>query len=323
MKSIKDIINGFGGVAADVAGARDGQIALANAGTQLPPPHQFLTQFAVRYAQENNSAEARQRIAPTCGVVEDGRVFEYRYWPYDQDVVTVDYDALRRAPGGDFQAVGDKSELRSGTLDEIGLCVAAEKRHLDEITNYREMLVRKMVGIIERATLIRALSLFEDFADEVEIDLTGDNPQPDAQIREAASAALVRPNRALFGVKAWDLRCAAYEGQLSAGALRAADTPEQLGARLGLDVFVPNGRKAAADGTFPRIFDDKILLAFGSDGTSTEDMSNIKTFRPRDGYEVYESDHPQGRKKLITVHCTQGLQVTSTLGAVLCSLKTA
>lgn len=313
MVKIKDIINQFGGIAKDAEEAATGQIAFANI-TQAAPATEHLTQFAVKYSMDDNNAAARRHLAPDAVAVTDGSAFEYRYWPIEESLLTYDHDALKRAVGGDYLAVGDKSEMRTGSLDDIGLCVAVEKRHLEQIRGYREALIKKMVGIIERATLIKAISLFSDIATESTISVAS-NPNPDAALREAITDSVVRPNRALYGPKAWDLRTSAYENaELTAGALRASETPEALGNRLGLDILVPNGRKAVAAGSYPYILADTILLGYGVDGASMEDPSNLKVFRSK-GIEVFESEHPQGKKELITVSTSQAIQVTSTLGA--------
>lgn len=312
---IKDIINAMPGVANE-ADARDGQIYLANAPvTAVPGATEHLTQFAVRYSAEDNNAAARRHLAPDCAIVTDGATFEYRYWPLDEALITPDYDSLRRAAGGDYKGVSDRSELRTSSLEDIGLCVAVETRHLQAIPGYREALIRKMTNIIERATLIKTLEIFADIAEDSTISLASDK-NPDAKLRAILTDAVIRPNRALYGPKAWDLRCTAYENaDLTAGALRAAETTDQLGNRLGLDILVPNGRKATSAGAYPYICAEKVLLGFATDGASTEDQSNIKVFRQRAGFDVYESDHPQGKKKLISVSTSQKILVTSAAGA--------
>lgn len=311
MRNIKDIINSFGGVAADTKSARPGQIAFANI-TQLGTESTFLSQFAVRVSGESNIAQARRMIAPDAPIVEDGSAFEYRYWPLSQSMTTVGYDELKRAVGGDYKAVSDKAEKRAGILDDIGLCIEVENDHLNRITNYKEVLVRKLVNVIERATFIRTLELFDLFATDTEVSV--ETQDLGAVVRGILASEVVTPNTALIGAKAWNLYMSGVESKLTAGALAAPKSPSEFGSRYGVDVLVPNGRQAAADGSFPLIINDKIYLAYSS-GTSTEDASNMKVFRPGAGFTVYESPHAQGRKTLITVYTKQGLQVTSTAGA--------
>lgn len=311
MRNIKDIINSFGGIASGIDDAKPGQIAFANI-TQLGAESTFLSQFAVRVSGESNIAQARRMIAPDAPIVDDGTTFEYRYWPIDQSMTTVGYDELKRAVGGDYKAISDKATKRAGSLDDIGLCIEAENDHLDRIPNYEEMLVRKLINVIERATFIRTLDLFDLFATETEVSVATDDLG--AVVREILATEVVTPNTALVGAKAWNLYMAGVESKLTAGALAAPKTAAEFGSRYGVDVLVPNGRKAAADGTFPLIINDKVYLAYSS-GVSTEDASNMKVFRPGAGFSVYKSPHAQGRKTLITVHVKQGLQVTSTAGA--------
>ena len=311
MRNIKDIINSFGGIAADVKNAAPGQVAFANI-TQLGAESTFLSQFAVRVSDESNIAQARRMLAPDAPIVEDGTTFEFRYWPISQSMTTVDYDELKRAVGGDYKAISDRAEKRAGNLDDIGLCIEAENDHIERIPNYKEMLVRKLINVIERATFIRTLDLFDLFATDTEVSVG--TQDLGAVERDILASEIVTPNTALVGAKAWNLYMSGVESKLTAGALAAPKSAAEFGARYGLDVLVPNGRKAAADGTFPLIINDKIYLGYSS-GVSTEDMSNMKVFRPGTGFTVFESPHAQGRKTLITVYTKQGVQVTSTAGA--------
>jgi hypothetical protein len=307
---IKDIINSFG-VADHVDNAKPGQIALANI-TQNVAESVFLSQYAVRHSDENNIAQARRMLAPDAPIVDDGTAYEYRFWPLESAYTTMDYNGLKRAVGGDYKAISDSTEKRAGTLDDIGLCIVVENDHLKRIQGYKELLVRKLVGTIERATFIEALSLFDMFATDTTVSVG--TQDLGSVVRGILASEAVTPNAALIGAKAWNLYVSGVESKMTAGALAAPKTPAEFGSRYGVDVLVPNGRKTAADGTFPLIVNDKIYLAYSS-GVSTDDMSNMKVFRPGVGFKVYESPHAQGRKTMITVSTKQGLRVTSTAGA--------
>lgn len=315
---IKDIINSFGGVAPSIETAKHGDLVFANI-TEHAQEDVFLSQYARRKITESNMAQARRMLAPDAAIVDDGDTFSWRYWELDQSYTTVDYAQLKRAVGGDYKAISDESTKRSGTIEDIGLCIVAENRHLSRIPGYEQYLVQKLTDTIERATFIETVSLFEAFAEEIEVDLSTDNV--DDVIRDLMVDAIVPPNSALMGAKFWNARLSYYADKLTTGSLSAPKTQAAFGEMFGLDVLVPTGRKATTTGgVFPLIVADKLYLSVAQ-GVSTEDMSNMKVFRPPEAFTVYKWAHPQGKKTMFTVSVGQGLQITSTPGAYVLKLK--
>lgn len=310
------------GVANSIENCPTGTVAIANAASSHGAVETFLTEMAVARSIKSNLAEARRMLAPDAPVIggEGQTAYTYRYFPAGEDFRTVKYDAMKRAGGGDFPEVADRSELRSGILHQIGLSISLEKSQIQRIPGLRERATKKLVDIIERATLIKTLEIWESFADDTTISLATEK-NPDGKLREllrlAGDKSGVRPNAMLYGPAAWDLRTTKYEtAELSTGALRAAETTDALGNRLNVRILVPDGRQAGVAGSFPVIGANKIYAGYSLDGLSTEDPSTMKTMRDGAGIQIYESTHSQGQKVIITASVWQDLRITSAAGAI-------
>lgn len=329
MNTLEKIMNSMGVRSVDKAeNIRAGQVAVWNVAEGVVPT-QFLTDYATGLLTRNNMAETLAHIAPVAPVIATpGNVaFQYAYYPLAEEFPQVGYEKLVRAQGGDFPFTDSTAQRRDGHVDQIGISIAIEQSLVNALGDaYKQRALRRLVEIINRASLIKALGMLDDIAEESTIDLTSDT-NPDGTLRtalhKAAERAGIRPNRLLYGTGAWDMRTAKYEAlaPMSSAAFRAARDADELGRSLGVSVVVPDGRAASADGTFPTIATNKIYAVVGFDGVSTDDPSTMKTFRPPEGISVYESVHPQGEKIILTAKVWQSIMVTQPEGALAIEVK--
>lgn len=320
---LEKILNGLGfATVADPSQLAAGQIAVANVAEGVPPV-QFLTDFAVGLLTRSNMADTLNHIAPIAPVIANATnaAFQYGYTPLDEEFPSADYNKLVRAQGGDFPFTDSFTELRDGHIENVGVSIALENGLIAAIPGYRERAVTRLVEIINRATLVKAFAILDDIATEETIDVATDK-NPDGTLRSllhsAGNEAGFRPNRVLYGPGAWDMRTSDYDAQapMSSAAFRAARSADELGRYLGVSILVPDGRSASADGTYPVIGQNKIYATIGFDGVSTNDPSTMKTFRPPHGITIYESQHLQGQKTILTASVWQAILPTNPAGAL-------
>lgn len=295
-----------------------GQIAFSNVSTTAQAV-EWMPEAVIGLVKQNGLVEARKFIAPDWRSVYSNTEASYPYFERKESFKTAEYDSIKRGLGGEFKYASQFGTRKSVVLENIGLSVALEKSLAQTDPDYKARNAQMLVDIIESATLLEALKHLDAIADaSTDWSVSGD-VSPDAlltkTLREAGDKAGKRPNRLLFGGKAWDLRNEWLDKQVTAGGFIRSRTEAELSSYLRTDVYIPDARTANA-GAFPEIAEDKVYGFLGYEGTPQGDVSNVKTIIGKDGgLKVTEFDHPQGELLLVTVSRWQAVVTTASEGA--------
>lgn len=252
-----------------------------------------LTAYSAGWKDPNNLQGLLDFVAPSVPVA---RRFEFRkanaaefFYAEDDDV---------RGIGASFKRVGYTGDaVQSKTLNK-GLTIRID--HDEEVgPDWRERYVGLLIQRLLRNELRRALAALD--AATVAVPLvwgSSSNPDKDlrAQLKLAADAGGLRPNRLLFGPAAWDLRQDAFDGQQTSAAMRVgAFGPEELARKLFVDelrVIAPYHHDGA---TLQAMVAGTIYAFFGLNGLHRDEPSTLKRFvTPTDdghGFRVYLDEH--------------------------------
>jgi len=273
-----------------------------------------LTAFTVGWQDPENLRELLEFIAPPVLV---GRRFEFKR-AVNSEAFLSETDDLR-AIGSAFKRVEYTGETVNEKTLNKGLTIRVD--HDEEVgSEWQERYVQLLLQRLLRNEVRRAITAL-DGADTNLAKVWDGTANPDSDARAslvlATNASGIRPNRALYGEGAWDLRADAYDTQNNAGAYRSAGlTPEELARKLFVDgVKVVSARYQSSSSAKSKILGDQVFLYYALDGQMKDEPSNIKRFvtPAEDGlFRVFVEDHSKFTD--ITVEHYSNIVITSTLG---------
>ncbi len=273
-----------------------------------------LTAFTVGWQDPENLRELLDFIAP---VVLVGRRFEFKKAVNAEAFLSETDDV--RAIGSAFKRVEYSGETVNEKTFNKGLTIRID--HDEEVgAEWQERNVQLLLQRLYRNEVRRAITAL-DGADTNLAKTWDGSSNPDADVRAslilATSATGARPNRAIFGEGAWDIRANAYDGQNNAGAYRSAGlTPEELARKLFINgVRVVSARYQSSASAKSKILGDTVYLYYALDGQMKDEPSNIKRFvtpSEEGHFRVYVEDHSKFTD--ITVEHYSNVVITSSLG---------
>lgn len=280
-----------------------------------------LTQYALGWRDSGKLEQLLEFLAPR---VPTTRRFEFAQ-AVNSDSFLSETDDIR-AVGGDFKRVEYTSTKATSTTLNKGLTIRVDMDNVTEQPGWRELYTSRLMKRCLRNEARRAYALLSAAA-TTNTAKTWDttaakDPDQDVmtQVIAFGDAVGLNPNRAVYGVTAWNKRRTSHRAQATAGGFAAAGmTPSEVAVYLGLDdLFVSNERYALTLTTKGTVATTNLILLYlAESGMTNEDPSSIKRFvSPTMGgtpFRVYEQ---QINAKLfdITVEYYSQIVVTSTLG---------
>lgn len=311
---------------ADLCGNQNGIVHAANesrfSAANFSEP---LTAFALGWKDPENIEELLNFVAPT---VQVGKRFEFKKANAADAFLSEDDDI--RANGSAFKRVEFFGTSVMGKTLNKGLTVRVDH---DDIAgdDWRERYIQLLLRRLYRNELRRAMAALGAVATGKNYLWSGDGngqKNPDADLRSALADGVnqtgIRPNRILFGERAWDLRLNVYDLQSTAAAQRAAMlSMDELSQRLFVDEirvlrarFQEEGDRTAA------ILGNEIYLFYTRNELIKDEPANIKRFvTPIDGnnFRVYVEEHAKFTD--LTVEHYSNIMVTSSAGIVKLSIE--
>lgn len=266
-------------------------------------PHEFLSQYAVRYVDPNLSTldDFTDLLAPPV-MSNNSRFVEYAIYNFIDAFLSMDNTADDiRAIGADFATLRNTSkQLVTQRMNERGLAVEVdEAEELLDPATWQQDKIAWVIGIGARTRFRRAVALLVAIATAASKTWTvGAAADPDQDLMDELDNLPIRPTDIVFGQGAWAKRSRTFRGQATAGAFAGArtaglapgvagnalaasrDTAEDLAGILGVDsVRVSRHRKATGASTIGDIIGSLVLLFVSSPNPSRFDYTNLKTFR--------------------------------------------
>ncbi|MBQ6103010.1 MAG: hypothetical protein IJL06_04995 [Kiritimatiellae bacterium] len=301
-----------------------GQVGLANeAAFDAAFLSQPLTQFAVGTGG-NKREEALQKlldfIAPS---VKVPRRFEYRVANDKADFAVEEADGDVRALYGEFKRVMAHGEVVNSKTLSKGLETVLDKDAIAEVPGLEEQKVRWLKCMLLRAEVIRAFTLLAGAATNAAKTWSAAAGDPDndalAAVLAGGTAKGLDPNRALYGITAWQKRLLSLGAKnTAAGFAGFGMTPDGLANWLGIDAaMVSRERYQTGSGKAQLTTAGTVLFFNAQDGASPEDPSNIKRFEsPEDGGGYWAVYRREITSKLvgITVAHKSKIALTSSTG---------
>ncbi len=237
-----------------------------------------LTAYSVGWNDPNNLDALLEQIAPS---IESAERFTFKLAENAEAFLSETDDI--RAIGSAFKRVEFTDSEVDGRVFNKGLTIRVDN---DEQvgSDWQERYTGYLLQRLTRNDLRRAVAGLSAAATAVALTWDGDS-NPDGtirdQLRTAKYASGLRPNRALFGGLAWDMRADAYEANQTNAAkfLLGSKTSEEVRLKLMLDALVVSEAVYGAnDGTKSDIVGNIVLLYFAQSGVTKDDPSNIKRF---------------------------------------------
>lgn len=274
-----------------------------------------LTAYTVGWRDPENIEALLERVAPA---VDVGRRFEFKKADNSEAFLSETDDV--RAIGSAFKRVEYSGTSVNEKTQNKGLTTRVDKD--DEVGDgWREKYVASLMQRLVRNELRRAIAVIDAAATNV-VKVWGSTANADAdfraQLRAAKNIGGIRPNQALIGGAAWDLRADSYEAQNTPhSGRRATMTPEQFAASLMIaSAIVSEAVYTAGVGAKSDIVGSIALLYFAMSGLMKDDPSNVKRFTSPTAQggrtAVYIEEHPKYTD--ISVEHYSNIVITSTLG---------
>jgi hypothetical protein len=273
-----------------------------------------LTAYTVGWRDPENIDAFLDEMFPAVPV---GRRFEFKQGDNDEAFLS-ESDDIRQI-GSAFKRVEYKGSSVNQKTHNKGLTIRVD--HDDEIGDgWRESYVQLLMQRLLRNDLRRGIALIDAASTNVAaVWNAASNPDGTARtaLKAGADASGIRPNIALFGEAAWDLRLDAYEAQDTPYAGRAASmTKEQLATKYMVDkVEVLKARYQSGAAAKSSILGLAVYYYFALKGVSKDDPTNVKRFTsPARGgrFGVYVVEHEKFTD--ISVEHYSNTVITSTRG---------
>lgn len=241
---------------------------------------QPLTTFAVGWHDDEGNLDAESEFfGPAVQVPER---FTYEQKDNAEQFYSDFYDDVR-APRSDFKQVEYTSEKINANTVNRGLQIVVDIKEAN--LNGAEYYVGMLMQRLKRNKLRRKIALLSAGAYNTAKTWdasAGKDPDSDVSgdLITAGDTSGVSPNRAGFGLTAWQKRFVSLRAQTApALAASAALNEEQLAGMLGLDkVLRSKARYTSAADVRSQAVANLVLMFTASAGATKDDSSNIKDF---------------------------------------------
>lgn len=246
-------------------------------------PHEFLTNYAVRFTDPRQDAlrAIRESLAPEVSSNNSAYV-DYPVYTMGDSYLALDQAGdARRAPGADYRTLRNTAKLiTSQRLHDTGLAVEVDEDEETLDTDWQQRKVAWLLGILDRTELRTAIALFiASAANTAKTWDTTAGKDPDQDVNTIIDGMTVKPSNLIYGPGAWTKRVGSLRAQNLAGQAQSALlTPEQLGSLFNADVQIPRNRFATGASTTSDVIGGYVLLFSSMSGMSRDDFSNLKTF---------------------------------------------
>lgn len=268
-------------------------------------PHEYLTQYAVRYLDPNQATldEFTDLLAPPV-MSNNARFVEYAVYGFSDAFLSLDntVDDMRGI-GADFTTLRNtRKDLVTQRINERGLAVEvdeAEEILPGDVNEWQQVKIAWLIGIGARTRFRRAVALaVASFTAATKTWTAGSAADPDQDVMDELDNLPIRSTDIFYGTSSWSKRSRTYRGQATAGAfggVRTAglapgvvgnalaasrDTAEELAGILGVNsVRVSRHRKAATTSTLSDIIGSLVIMFVSMGSPSRFDYTNLKTFR--------------------------------------------
>lgn len=277
---------------------------------------QALTAYSTGWRDTNNILATLNFIAPEIPV---NRRFEFKKTTNSEEFLSESDDV--RAIGSAFKRVEYKGSTVNEKTINKGLTIRIDKD--DMLDGDEERAVMRLKSRLLRNDLRRAVTALAAIDSSGTAKVWGATGKPDGDVLgaivSAGDDAGMGPNRALYGLGAWQMRYQSYEQQATAGAFAALNaTPEQVAAKLGLSggALVSSERYQSAAATKSKVVGDIVAVFFAEDGIGKDDPSVLKRFVTPvgdGGIRVYRNEADKWID--ISVEHYSNIVTTSTVGA--------
>lgn len=293
-------------------------------------PHEFLSNYAVRFTDPNQDSlrAIRELLAPEVRA-NNSQFVEYPVYTLGDAFLAMDNAAdTRRAIGADYPTLRNTSKvITTQRMPDIGLAVEVDEEEELLDSDWQQRKVAFLLGVLDRTELRTAIALFVAGASNTAKtwDTTA-GKDPDQDVMTILDSTAVRPNTILFGPGAWTKRALAHRAQNSAGGFASASmTPEQLAGFYGIaDVQVPRHKYATSGTATSNVLGSYVLQFSSMPGMSRDDFSNMKTFvAPAKGgaRAVYVRQIGDKRWRIAVSTGKRLVALTSTAGAELMTIS--
>ena len=262
-------------------------------------PHEFLSNFAVRYSDPNGDSldSMRAFIAPDVpvptltGTNFSSQFVEYPVYNFADALLSNDnLDDDLRAIGADFNTLRNpQHQLVTQRISNRGLAVEVDEDEERLDTDWQQQRVAYLRGILDRNRLRRTVAGFVAGAVAVTKNwYVGANVantftatcDPDQDILDELEAQSVRSTRVLYGPAAWQRRSRAYKlkndpGGYASIGMSLADLAGMLAMS---EARVLRNKYATGATAATNILGSVALMFVAQDGMNKSDYSNMKTF---------------------------------------------
>lgn len=284
-------------------------------------PHEFLSNYAVRYQDEHQQGidAIRRFIAPDVPS-NTSQFVEYALYNFSDGFLALDNtnDDLR-AVGADFPTLRNPShQLVSQRIANRGLAVEVDEDEERLDSDWQERHIAFLRGVLDRARLRRTVALF--VAGAVNVNKTWNGASdPDQDVIEELEAQSLRSSRIVYGPGAWTKRSRALRTQNNAGSYASAKMSlEDLAGEFAVEeVQVARPKYTTGTTTAGNIVGSQVLMFVAGTNLGRHDFSNLKTFtaptRTGQRYAVYVRQIGDKRWR-IAVECYETVAITSTAG---------
>jgi hypothetical protein len=317
-------------------------------------PHEYLSQYAVRYQDPNMATldEFTDLLAPPV-MSNNSRFVEYAIYGFIDAFLSLDVTADDiRGIGADFATLRNPTKsLVTQRMNERGLAVEvdeAEEILPGDVNEWQQQKIAWLIGIGARTRLRRAVALFVAIATGASKtwDTTA-GKDPEQDVMDELDNLPIRSSDIIYGTGAWSKRSRSHRAQVTAGGFASAgmgglgapgramaavnafaagrDTADDLAGIFGVNsVRVSRHRRATGASTIADVIGSLVLMFISQASPSRYDFTNLKTFRapalspqgaPIGKRAVYVRQVGDKRWRIAVSFGSELVAVTSSIGA--------
>jgi hypothetical protein len=199
-------------------------------------PHEFLSNYAVRYQDPSQSSlnDLANFIAPEVPA-QSSQFVEYAIYNFADGYLALDNlnDDIRGI-GADFPTLRNpQHQLVTQRIANRGIAVEVDEDEERLDVDWQQLRVQYLMGILQRTRLRRVVTLFAAGATAVSKTWSSGTPDPDMDVVNELEGQSIRATRIIYGPSAWTTRTRAFRAQNTAGGFASArDTTEDRGGML-------------------------------------------------------------------------------------------
>lgn len=247
-------------------------------------PHEFLSQYAVRYTDPNIATvdAVRQRLAPDVSSNNSSYV-DYAVYGFTDAFLSQDnvQDDIRGF-GADFATLRNPTkQIVSQKLQNRGLAIEVDEDEELLDPDWQQQKIAWLIGILDRNRLRRTVALFVAIATAVSKTWDASaGKDPDMDLLTELENMMIRATDMIMGPGAMTKRRMAHRAQNTAGGFASASfSDEEIASYLSLNsVSTVRARYATSASVTSPIIGSLVLLFVAMQGMSRFDYSNLKTF---------------------------------------------